>query len=73
MLADDSMLALINDNDFGMKTAVLDAAGAFVTDRRALGCTADNSAHAARGCAAERAKRLWLIKFNKKLSEFSMP
>lgn len=51
----------------------VDAAGAFITDAKAVGCTAGNSARASRGTAAERATRLWLIKFNKKLSEFSMP
>ena len=89
-LVDDTTLALVNDNDFGMKTGLfdsagvpisgadvtactVDAAGVFVTDPKALGCTAGNSARASRGSATERATRLWLIKFNKKLSEFSMP
>jgi hypothetical protein len=88
-LVDDSTLALINDNDFGMKTGVfdgtgapvigadvaactVDAAGAFITDVKAVGCTAGNSARAARGTANERATRLWLIRFNQKLSGFSM-
>lgn len=51
----------------------VDAAGAFITDSKSVGCTAGNTARASRGTAAERATRLWLIKFNKKLSEFSMP
>ena len=89
-LVDASTLALINDNDFGMKTAVIDgtgaaiagadvtactvdATGSFVTDAKNLGCTAGNSARAARGTDAERSTRLWLIKFNKKLAEFSVP
>ena len=86
---DDFTLALINDNDFGMKTAILDSAGAvvvgadvtacsvdasgsFITDAAALGCTAGNTARPARGADTERSTRLWLIKFNKKLTEFSM-
>ncbi|CAN5148610.1 hypothetical protein BH10PSE16_BH10PSE16_31320 [soil metagenome] len=51
----------------------VDAAGTFITDSKAAGCTAGNSARASRGTATERATRLWLMKFNKKLSEFSMP
>ncbi|MDB5869532.1 MAG: hypothetical protein JWP96_1864 [Polaromonas sp.] len=89
-LVDDSTLALINDNDFGLKTAVLDskgvaispadvtsctvdAAGNFITNAAFAECTASNSMRSARGADTERPTRLWLIKFNKKLSEFAIP
>jgi hypothetical protein len=74
-LVDDSTLALTNDSDFGMKAGIFDGTGAPVSgaDSKAVGCTAGNSARAARGTAAERATRLWLVRFDKKLSAFSMP
>ena len=85
-LVDDNTLALTNDTDFGMKTNVLDAAGAPVAGADVTACTV-NAAGVLTGCAAtagvsarvsrnsdlDRTQRLWMIKFGKKLSEFSVP
>ena len=51
----------------------VDATGAMITDAAATGCTAGNGARVARGSDAERPSRLWLLRFNKKLGEFSVP
>ncbi len=51
----------------------VDASGAFITDAAATGCTAGNSARVARGADHERPARLWLLKFSKKLVDFSVP
>ena len=51
----------------------VDASGAFITDAAATGCTAGNSARVARGADVERPARLWLLKFSKKLVDFSVP
>lgn len=86
-VVDDSTLALTNDTDFGMKTAVLDSAGNAISGADVTACTVDaNGNITGSGCAtgaagirvtrtgdADRAQRLWLIKFTKKLSEFSVP
>lgn len=91
-LVDESTLALANDNDFGVKTLVLDANGvaiaggditkcmvdangAITTTASAVasGCTVGNSARVGRGADSERPNRLWLIKFAKKLADFSVP
>lgn len=88
-LVDGSTLALANDNDFGMKTNMFDAAGVAISGAdvtkcevnaagvlvttTTLGCNAANSVRVARGEDKERPNRLWLIKFNKALSSFSVP
>jgi Esterase-like activity of phytase len=79
-------LALVNDNDFGLKTRVFTAAGVEVVGAdptactvdatgaivpgSALGCAAGNTIRIARGEDAERPARLWLIKFGKALSSY---
>lgn len=88
-LVDDSTLALVNDNDFGVKTQIyaatgvaldgditkctVDATGALNTTAGASGCTAGNSARVTTGDSSERPARLWTIKFSKKLSDFNVP
>lgn len=85
-IVDGNTLALANDNDFGMKTKVYNAAGVAVEDAdvtkcnidasgaiitsSSAGCTAGNSIRVARGTDAERPSRLWLIKFAKALTAF---
>ncbi len=85
-LVDDSTLALTNDTDFGMKTNVLDATGAAIAGADVTACTV-NAGATLTGCAAaggvgarvsrnsdlDRPQRLWMLKFGKKLSEFSVP
>lgn len=53
----------------------VDANGAITTTASAAasGCTAGNSARVGRGADSERPNRLWLIKFSKKLADFSVP
>ncbi len=84
-LVDDSTLALINDNDFGVRTVVQTADGKEVLDAditkctvdvkgvikasNGIGCAASNSARPTRGINAERPTRLWLLKFDKKLAQ----
>ena len=93
-MVDENTLALSNDDDFGLKTLVLNAAGAalegaditkcsvdvngsLTTTAAAPGCSAGNSAgnsaRVGRGAGSERPNRLWLIKFSKKLADFSVP
>lgn len=88
-LVDDSTLALINDNDFGLKSLVTDPAGVPIegaditactmdaagafTTPVATGCTAVNLLRVGRGSDRERPTRLWLIKFGKKLASYTLP
>jgi len=85
-IVDGNTLALVNDNDFGLKTKVYDAAGVAVDDAdvtkcnvdangviitsSAAGCNAANTIRVARGDDRERPSRLWLLKFNKALTAF---
>lgn len=85
-LVDASTLALVNDNDFGLKTRVYTAAGVEVKGAdptactvdangqivasTALGCAAGNTMRVARGETVERPTRLWLLKFGKALSNY---
>jgi len=81
-IVDGNTLALANDNDFGLKTKVFNAAGAAVEDADVTkcnidasgaiitSCSAGNSIRVARGTDGERPSRLWLIKFAKALTSF---
>ncbi|MEC5162342.1 MULTISPECIES: esterase-like activity of phytase family protein [unclassified Janthinobacterium] len=85
-LVDGATLALSNDNDFGMKTRVYDAAGVevagadvtkctvgadgVIVTSTVVGCNAANAIRVARGDDRERPGRLWLIKFAKALSSY---
>lgn len=84
-VVDDHTLALVNDDDFGLRTILLDANGATVAGS-IEDCTVDAAgaivsgcpagvvgARLARGTDSERPTRLWLIKFDKKLSDFVLP
>jgi hypothetical protein len=84
---DEYTLALANDNDFGLKSIVMDAAGAAISGADVTKCTVDangvftgtgtcapaNSTRVGRGTDSERPSRLWLIKFGKKLSDYNVP
>lgn len=85
-IVDSNTLALANDNDFGLKTKIFNAAGVAVDDAdvtkcnidaagaiitsSAAGCNAANTIRVARGEDRERPGRLWLIKFGKALTAF---
>jgi hypothetical protein len=85
-IVDGNTLALANDNDFGMKTKIFNAAGVAVADAdvtkcnidangtiitsTSAGCDAANSIRVARGDDRERPSRLWLIKFGKALTAY---
>lgn len=85
-IVDGNTLALVNDNDFGLKTKVYDASGAAIDDAdvtkcnvdangtiitsASAGCNAANTVRVARGDDRERPSRLWLIKFTKALTSF---
>ena len=85
-IVDGNTLALVNDNDFGLKTKVYNAAGVAVDDAditkcnvdasgtiitsSSAGCNAANTVRVARGDDRERPSRLWLIKFAKVLTAF---
>ena len=84
-LVDEHTLALVNDDDFGLRTILLDANGATVAGS-IEDCTVDAAgaivsgcpagvvgARLARGADSERPTRLWLIKFDKKLADFVLP
>lgn len=84
-VVDGNTLALVNDNDFGLKTKIytpsgeavdgdvtkcnVDANGVIITSSSA-GCNAANSVRVARGDDKERPSRLWLIKFTKALTSY---
>lgn len=87
-LVDEFTLALTNDDDFGLKSAVFNAsgqaiAGADITKcnfdangqmqagTATSGCTVGNTARVTRGAEGERINRLWLFRFNKKLSDYT--
>ena len=84
-LVDANTLALVNDNDFGMRTILVDAAGATVAGS-IEDCTVDASGAIVSGCPAgvvgarltrgadsERATRLWLIRFSQPLAGYAVP
>ncbi|RYF34146.1 MAG: esterase-like activity of phytase family protein [Comamonadaceae bacterium] len=82
---DDNTLALVNDNDFGLATTLVDANGAKVAGSMedctvnaagaiVSGCpTATGGARLTRGSDLERPTRVWLIKFDQKLSALRVP
>lgn len=85
-LVDGNTLALVNDNDFGLKTKIFTPSGEAVADTdvtkctvdaagvivtsNAAGCNAANSIRVARGDDRERPSRLWLVKFSRALSSY---
>ncbi|MDM0023962.1 esterase-like activity of phytase family protein [Variovorax saccharolyticus] len=84
-LVDDNTLALVNDNDFGLATTLLDANGQRVAGS-VEDCTVDAAGAIVSGCPAgvvgarltrgsdlERPTRLWLLRFDRKLTELRLP
>lgn len=83
-VVDDQTLALVNDNDFGVTTILLDADGKTVAGS-IEDCTVDaagaiiakcpagvTGARITRGSDLERPTRIWLIKLDRKLSELRL-
>lgn len=84
-LVDDNTLALVNDDDFGLTTVLLDANGNKV-DGSVEDCTFDASGNIVSGCPSgvvkaritrgsdlERPTRVWLIKLDRALSGLRLP
>jgi len=84
-LVDDHTLALVNDNDFGVSTILLDANGKTVAGSME-DCTVDAAgaivsgcptgavgARIARGSDLERPTRFWLLRFETGLSTLRVP
>lgn len=84
---DAQTLALVNDNDFGLRTMLVDAAGREVTGDPTE-CTVDAAGaivsdgkcaaaavgvRVTRGTDAERPTRVWLLRFPKPLTAYTMP
>ena len=83
-LVDERTVALVNDNDFGVGTVLLDANGQAV-DGDITACTVDANGSFVSGCPAgvirasitrgkdvERATRFWLVRFGKPLASYSV-
>ena len=82
-LVDASTLAMTNDNDFGMKTRVYNAAGDELMQADVTGFEVDASGaivkgsavgdivRVGRGAAKERPLCLWLLRFGKPLAQYS--
>ena len=81
-VVDAYTLALINDNDFGVRTVLLDGAGKIV-DGSIEDCTVDANGVIVSGCPAgvvgaritkgvtsEQPTHFWLIRFPKKLADY---
>lgn len=86
-IVDGNTLALVNDNDFGLKSTLVDAKGKAVAGDPTE-CTVDVNgviaqdgscaagavtARVTRGNEIDRLTRLWLFKFPKALNSFSAP
>jgi hypothetical protein len=84
-LVDDHTLALVNDNDFGVSTLLLDANGKTVAGSME-DCTVDAAGAIVSGCPAgvvgariargsdlERPTRFWLLRFDTALSSLRVP
>jgi hypothetical protein len=84
-LVDENTLALVNDNDFGLGTMLLDANGQRVAGSME-DCTVDAAGAIVSGCPAgvvgaritrgsdlERPTRIWLLRFERKLGELRLP
>ncbi len=83
-LVDAHTLAMTNDNDFGMKTRVYDAAGkeregveasGFEVDAAGAivaGGDAGDSLRVARGAERERPLSLWLLRFSQPLASYGV-
>jgi hypothetical protein len=84
-LVDENTLALVNDNDFGLGTMLLDANGQRVAGS-VEDCTVDAAGAIVSGCPAgvvgaritrgsdlERPTRIWLLRFERKLADLRLP
>ncbi|MDM4768526.1 esterase-like activity of phytase family protein [Pelomonas sp. SE-A7] len=86
-LVDEQTLALINDNDFGLRTSLVDAGGKLI-EGDPTACTVDINGvivndgactpgavgvRVARGNEVDRKTRLWLLKFPKALASYTLP
>ena len=84
-LVDAHTLALINDNDFGLRTVLLDGEGARLAGS-IEDCTVDASgtivsggpagvagARITRATDHERPMRLWLLRFERRLADLAVP
>ena len=61
-------MALVNNNDFGVGTVLLDANGSFVS-----GCPAGvTSASITQDNDVERATRFWLVRFGRPLASYRL-
>lgn len=84
-LIDGQTLAIINDNDFGLRSTLVDANSKLI-DGDPTSCTVDAngailndgncttgavSVRATRGDAINRLTRMWILKFPKALSSYS--
>jgi hypothetical protein len=87
-LVDSRTVALINDNDFGLRSIFIDAAGKEVAGNVEDDCSLDAATgmlsgascpagavgiRVTRGADSERPTRLWLIKLPKTLTEYAFP
>jgi hypothetical protein len=84
-LVDERTLALVNDNDFGLRTQLFDANGNVVAGSIedctvnaagtiVSGCPAGvASARLVRGADSERPTRVWLIRFGQPLASWAVP
>ena len=82
-LVGEDTLALVNDDDFGLRTGVYDSTGAAIAGADITACTSTagvlsgcglgTASRVTKGTDYERVNRLWLFKFSKKLSDFSVP
>ena len=82
-LVDSSTLALINDNDFGLRIAVLDAQNQELSKADITECTANEQGVLQSECAEQHVRvvpakesdakqNLWLIRFSKAMDQYSV-